>query len=116
MGAGLPLPGVIGGVLLGAFMAGPAANTQQSIIQIKIPRHLLGRVQANALLVESVPVPLAYLLVGTAADHVGAQHVIGVCALVMAVAALAPLALRQVRGLDLDPEAPTVPEVAAIAT
>ncbi|MBO2461508.1 MFS transporter [Actinomadura violacea] len=116
MGAGLPLPGVIGGMLLGAFMAGPAANTQQSIIQIKIPNHLLGRVQANALLVESVPVPLAYLLVGAGADHVGAQHVIGACALVMAVAALAPLALRQVRGLDLDPEAPTVPEVAAIAT
>lgn len=114
MGAGAPLPLVMGGMLLGAFAAGPAANTQQSIIQIKIPDQLLGRVQGHALLIESVPVPVAYLLAGTAADRVGAQHVIGVCALALTISALAPLVLRQVRSLDMTPDPPTAVQAPAV--
>lgn len=51
---------------------------------------------------------------GTAADQLGAQHVIGACALVMAISALAPLTLREIRQFDLEPDPITIPSSVAI--
>jgi hypothetical protein len=46
-----------------------------------------------------VPIPIAYALAGLTADRLGTQIVMGACSTIIAVAALAPLAVRDVRQL-----------------
>ncbi|MFC9970522.1 MFS transporter [Spirillospora sp. NPDC127200] len=101
MGAGLALPVVLVAVAAAGLLSGPGQVAHRAAVQIKVPDRQLGRVQGHVLLVESLPVPLVYLGAGTAADAYGAQPVIGACAVVMALAALAPLLVGEVRRLDL---------------
>ena len=46
-----------------------------------------------------MPIPIAYALAGFTADRLGSQTVIGACAAIIALAALAPLTVRDVRQL-----------------
>ncbi|GAA2108543.1 MFS transporter [Actinomadura alba] len=101
MGLGLGLPVLAGAVLLGGALAGPGDIARRTLPQVKIPNQQLGRVDGHTLLIESLPIPIAYALAGPAADHFGAQPVIGACAVAMVTAALAPLSLREVRHLRL---------------
>jgi MFS family permease len=104
MGLGFELPVLACAVLLGGTLAGPGNIARRTLPQVKIPNQQLGRVDGHALLIESLPVPIAYALAGPAADHFGAQPVIGACAAIMVAAALAPLSLREVRHLNLAAE------------
>jgi MFS family permease len=101
MGLDLALPYVLGAVLLGGILAGPGSIARRTVTQIKIPNHQLGRVDGHTELIGSIPIPITYALAGRAADHLGAQLIIGICAATMAAAALAPLALADVRRLRL---------------
>lgn len=58
-----------------------------------------GRVTAHQEFATSVPIPIAYALAGFTADRLGSQTVIGACAAIIALAALAPLTVRDVRQL-----------------
>jgi MFS family permease len=102
-GAGLPLSAIVVATAIAGAAYGPAGVTRQTLIQHHIPPHELGRVSANIELTESVPIPIAYAIAGTAADHLGSQTVMTTCAVIMTIAGLAPLALRDVRRLPLKP-------------
>src|SRR4051794_32018427 len=101
--AGLPLPVILVATAIAGAAYGPAGVTRQTLIQHHIPQHELGRVSANIELAESIPIPIAYGIAGTAADRLGAQAVMVACAAVMAAASLFLLALRDVRRLSLLP-------------
>jgi predicted MFS family arabinose efflux permease len=85
---------------------GPAGVTRQTLIQHHIPHHELGRVSANIELAESIPIPVAYAIAGTAADRIGTQAVMAACAAIMSTASLIPLTLPDVRRLSLLPAEP----------
>jgi MFS family permease len=102
-GAGLPLPVILLATVIAGAAYGPAGVTRQTLIQHHIPHHQFGRVSANIELAESIPIPIAYGIAGTAADWFGAQAVMAACAAVIAAASLIPLALRDVRRLSLLP-------------
>jgi MFS family permease len=102
-GAGVPLSVILFATAIAGAAYGPAGVTRQTLIQHHIPLHELGRISANLELTESVPIPIAYAIAGTAADHLGSQTVMTTCAVIMTTAGLAPLALRDVRRLPLKP-------------
>lgn len=99
MAAGLPLPLILVGTLIAGIAFGPAAVARGTVVQQHIPGHQLGRVTAHQEFATSVPIPIAYALAGFTADRLGSQIVIGACAAIIALAALAPLAVRDVRQL-----------------
>ncbi|WP_329245895.1 MFS transporter [Actinoallomurus sp. NBC_01490] len=102
-GLGLPLPVILLATAIAGAVYGPAGVTRQTLIQQHIPHQELGRVSANIELAESIPVPIAYAIAGTAADRLGTQMVMTACAAVIATASLIPLAVRDVRQLSLLP-------------
>ncbi|MFB9833949.1 MFS transporter [Actinoallomurus acaciae] len=99
MAVGLPLPLILAGTLIAGIAFGPAAVARGTVVHQHVPGDQLGRVTAHQELATSVPIPIAYALAGVTADRLGSQVVIGACAAVIALAALAPLAVRDVRRL-----------------
>ncbi|GLY88826.1 MFS transporter [Actinoallomurus iriomotensis] len=99
MATGMPLPLIMAGTLVAGIAFGPAAVARATVVQQHVPGHQLGRVSAYQEFAASVPIPIAYALAGVTADRLGARIVIGACAAIIAVAALTPLAVRDVRRL-----------------
>ncbi|MFE1558369.1 MFS transporter [Streptomyces sp. NPDC058734] len=76
-----------------------------SLVQERIPADRLGRTLSYSTLGQILPVPFGYLLAGPAAHVFGLRQTLAAGALVITAAAVVPLALPQVRGLSLAPEA-----------
>ncbi|WP_075899633.1 hypothetical protein [Actinomadura sp. CNU-125] len=93
---------------MGAAVAGPGGVARRSVVQTHVPQRQLGRVVGHIETIGSLPIPLAYLAAGHAADSVGTRPVMVVCAATMLAVAIAPLLLPDVRRLRLTPEPPVV--------
>ncbi|KAB2390463.1 MFS transporter [Actinomadura montaniterrae] len=102
MGTGCPLPVIVAATALGGALAGPGGVARRSVVQVHVPHQQLGRVAGHIETISSVPIPLAYLAAGRAADTIGARPVMAVCAAVMLAAGTAPLLLREFRHLRLE--------------
>jgi MFS family permease len=96
-------PGVLSGVMAGAVLGfagltffGVAWDTA---LQDQVPHHLLARVSSWDILTSFVGMPLGNAVAGPLADRYGTNPVLLVCALVLLVAAIAPIAARGTRVL-----------------
>jgi MFS family permease len=87
-----------------------------SLMQERIPAGRLGRTLAYSTLGQTLPVPVAYLLAGPAAELVGLRTTLAAAAILITAAAVVPLALPQVRGLTLAPHTAVEPVSYARAT
>jgi hypothetical protein len=81
MGAGAPLPVIVAASALGGALAGPGGVARRSVVQFHVPHRQLGRVAGHVETVGSLPVPIAFLAAGHAADTVGARPVMAGCAM-----------------------------------
>ncbi|MBD0742979.1 hypothetical protein BG418_01295 [Streptomyces sp. CBMA152] len=73
------------------------------LVQERIPADRLSRTLSYSTLGQILPVPVGYLAAGPVSHQVGVRSTLGFGALVIAAAAVVPLALHQVRGLALAP-------------
>jgi MFS family permease len=94
-------PGMLTGVLVGAFV-GFAGLTFFSIcwdtaLQDAIPHHVLARVSSWDILTSFVGMPVGNALAGPLSSTFGIGPVLVVCAAVMLLAGVAPLAIRSTR-------------------
>lgn len=101
MAAAVPLPVLV--IAAGVAGTGLAVSMTvwASLVQERIPADRLGRTLSYSTLGQILPVPFGYLLAGPAAHLIGLRTTLAVGALVIAAAAVAPLALTQIRGLCL---------------
>ncbi|MBE1530376.1 MFS transporter [Actinomadura algeriensis] len=106
MAADIPMAGITAATAAGAAVAGPGDVARRSVVQTHVPHRQLGRVVGHIETIGSIPVPLAYLAAGHAADSIGTRPVIAACAATMLAVAIAPLMLPGVRRLRLTPEPP----------
>ncbi|MBC6469490.1 MFS transporter [Actinomadura alba] len=108
MAAGMPLPVIMGAVVLAAMGLSIAAVTWRSLIQQTIPDAQQGRVAAWFNFGEIGFTPIAYLLVGPSVAVLGLRGTLLACAIGIVAATLAPLAHPDVRQLTLlqTPEPP----------
>lgn len=109
MGAGAPLPVIVAASALGGALAGPGGVARRSVVQFHVPHRQLGRVAGHVETVGSLPVPIAFLAAGHAADTLGPRPVMVGCALVMLAAGAAPLLLGEFRRLRLEQPAALEP-------
>ncbi|MDI6103747.1 MFS transporter [Actinoplanes sp. NEAU-A12] len=88
-------------VAVAAFVGGlgftVSAITWDTALQSRVPREALSRVSAFDDLFSYAAIPLSQLAAGPLAAAIGAHRLALLCGLVYAVAALAPLASREVR-------------------
>lgn len=101
MAAAVPLPMLV--VATGVAGTGLAVSMTvwASLVQERIPADRLGRTLSYSTLGQILPVPFGYLLAGPAAHLFGLRTTLAVGALIIAGAAVVPLAIAQVRGLCL---------------
>ena len=96
-------PGALTGVMAGAVV-GFAGLTffgvcWDTALQDRVPHHLLARVSSWDILTSFVGMPLGNALAGPLADRYGTHPVLLVCALVLLVAGIGPIAARGTRVL-----------------
>ncbi|MEV7087561.1 MFS transporter [Streptomyces sp. NPDC093085] len=105
MALAVPLPVLV--VATGVAGTGLAVSMTvwASLVQERIPADRLGRTLSYSTLGQTLPVPFGYLLAGPAAHMFGLRTALATGALIITAAAVVPLALAQVRGLRLAPEA-----------
>ncbi|GAB3585735.1 MFS transporter [Calidifontibacter terrae] len=81
-------------------------------VQDNVPNHLLARVSSWDMLMSFVAMPVGMALAGPLVDATGEKPLLLLCAAILLVAGLAPLALRSTRRLttlpELQPAAPTM--------
>lgn len=70
------------------------------LVQERIPADRLSRTMSYSTLGQILPVPVGYLLAGPVSRAVGVRPTLAAGALVIAAAAVVPLAIRQVRALS----------------
>ncbi|TDQ05680.1 MFS transporter [Labedaea rhizosphaerae] len=107
LGLGLPAPWVMACAFLAGLGFTTLGVTWDTAVQHHVPNDALSRVCAYSDLLSYAAIPAGQLMVGPAADHWGGAAVALCCGLAFAVAALAPLAVRDVRELR-------APEVAGV--
>lgn len=73
------------------------------LVQERIPADRLSRVLSWSTLGQLVPVPVGYLAAGPLAGMFGVRRVLTAGAVVIGVAVVVPLLMRQVRALTLAP-------------
>jgi predicted MFS family arabinose efflux permease len=96
-------PGALSGVMVGAVV-GFAGLTffgvcWDTALQDRVPHQLLARVSSWDILTSFVGMPVGNALAGPLADRFGSHPVLLVCALVLLVAGVAPIAARGTRVL-----------------
>lgn len=103
MAAAVPLPVLV--VATGVAGTGLAVSMTvwASLVQEGIPADRLGRTLSYSTLGQILPVPFGYLLAGPASHVFGLRTTLATGALIIAAAAVVPLAIAQVRGLCLAP-------------
>lgn len=102
LGAGLPLPWVIGAAVVSGAGTAVAGITWDTALQERVPRHLLSRVASYDTLLSFVAIPIGQLAVGPLADARGAADVALWAGGTGMVLTLLPLLVRQVREVGDD--------------
>ncbi|WP_217560389.1 MFS transporter [Streptomyces sp. GbtcB6] len=101
--ARIPLPVLVATMLLAGAGLEVAMVVWTSLLQERVPGDRLGRTLSYSTLGQTLPVPVAYLLTGPAAELLGLRTTLGAAAALITTAAVLPLALPQVRALTLAP-------------
>ncbi|WP_371503182.1 MFS transporter [Kitasatospora sp. NBC_00374] len=101
MAAAAPLPVLIVATAAAGTGLAISMTVWASLVQERIPADRLSRTMSYSTLGQILPVPLGYLLAGPASHAFGVHSTLAAGALVIAAAAVVPLALRQVRWLSL---------------
>lgn len=106
MAATVPL--VVLAAATGAAGCGLALSmtTWAGLVQQRIPKDRLSRTLSYSALGQILPVPIGYLAAGPLSRHLGLRPTLALGALVIAAAAVVPLAVRQIRALSLADEEP----------
>ncbi|MFF3378623.1 MFS transporter [Streptomyces sp. NPDC002680] len=107
--ARIPLPVLVTAMLVAGAGLEVAMVAWASLLQERIPGDRLGRTLSYSALGQTLPVPVAYLLAGPAAELLGLRTTLAAAAALITTAAVLPLALPQVRALTLAPAEKTEP-------
>lgn len=99
VGLGLSAPWLMGCAFLAGLGFTALGVTWDTSMQQHVPRAALSRIGAYSDLLSYAAIPVGQLLVGPAAQRWGGTAVALCCGLTFAAAALAPLAVREVRDL-----------------
>lgn len=108
MGARAPLPVLVSAVVVAGAGLAVSMTAWSGLVQERIPADRLSRVLSWSTLGQLVPVPAGYLAAGPLAGMFGVRRVLAAGAVVVAVAVVVPLLMRQVRALTLAPS-PVLP-------
>lgn len=101
MAAGAPVPVLTVAAAAAGTGLAVSMTVWAGLVQERIPADRLSRVMSYSTLGQILPVPVGYLLAGPVSRAVGVRSTLAAGALVIALAAVVPLAIRQVRGLSL---------------
>ncbi|MFJ6527270.1 hypothetical protein ACIQMZ_18550 [Streptomyces longwoodensis] len=103
MAAAVPLLALALATALAGTGLAVSMTVWASLVQERIPADRLGRALSFSTLGQILPVPFGYLLAGPASQVFGLRATLAAGALIIAAAAVVPLAIAQVRGLCLAP-------------
>ncbi|HWN22201.1 MAG TPA: MFS transporter [Gaiellaceae bacterium] len=107
-----PLPAVLVGLAAASFFFGSTFGNAlwDTVVQRRIPRHVISRVNSYDWLISLVFMPLGYALAGPLADVIGRDTTLLAAAAAGTIAYLGPLLSREVRSMRRDDDAvETVP-------
>ncbi|MFF1691688.1 MFS transporter [Streptomyces sp. NPDC058254] len=105
MATAVPLPVLVAATGVAGTGLAVSMTVWASLVQERIPADRLGRTLSYSTLGQILPVPFGYLLAGPASHLFGLRTTLAAGALIIAAAAVVPLAIAQVRGLCLTPQA-----------
>ncbi|MEW2243502.1 MFS transporter [Streptomyces sp. NPDC026666] len=101
MGAAAPLPVLVAATVAAGTGLAVSMTVWSGLVQERIPADRLSRALSYSTLGQLVPVPFGYLLAGPVSRAVGVRATLAGGALVIVLAAVVPLLIRQVRTLAL---------------
>ena len=99
-----PLPALLVGLAAASFFFGSTFGNAlwDTVVQQRIPRHVISRVNSYDWLISLVFMPLGYALAGPLADLIGRDATLLAAATAGTIAYLGPLLSREVRSMRLD--------------
>jgi MFS family permease len=102
-----PLPAVLVGLAAASFFFGSTFGNAlwDTVVQQRIPRHVISRVNSYDWLISLVFMPLGYTLAGPLADLIGRDTTLLAAAAAGTIAYLGPLLSREVRSMRRDDNA-----------
>jgi MFS family permease len=102
-----PLPAVLVGLAAASFFFGSTFGNAlwDTVVQQRIPRHVISRVNSYDWLISLVFMPLGYALAGPLADVIGRDTTLLAAAAAGTIAYLGPLLSREVRSMRRDDDA-----------
>lgn len=103
MASAVPLPALALATALAGTGLAVSMTVWASLVQERIPADRLGRTLSYSTLGQILPLPFGYLLAGPASQVFGLRTTLAAGALIIAAAAVVPLAIAQVRELCLTP-------------
>lgn len=115
MAANAPVPALMASTALAGTGCAFAITTWGAVMQAHVPADRLSRVYAFSDMGQIGPVPLGYLAAGPLAAWLGLRPTLAAGALLVALAATVPLAVRHVRLLDLPEPTPAAQPVPSAA-
>ncbi|MDO0939248.1 MFS transporter [Streptomyces sp. DG2A-72] len=101
MAAAAPLPVLVAATAAAGTGLAVSMTVWSGLVQERIPADRLSRALSYSTLGQLVPVPFGYLLAGPVSRAVGVRATLAGGALVIVLAAVVPLLIRQVRALAL---------------
>ncbi|TLQ38881.1 MFS transporter [Streptomyces marianii] len=113
MAAAAPLPVLVAATAAAGAGLAVSMTVWSGLVQERIPADRLSRALSYSTLGQLVPVPFGYLLAGPVSRAVGVRATLAGGALVIVLAAVVPLLIRQVRALAMaagHPSQEPVPE------
>jgi MFS family permease len=96
-----PLPVLIVATAAAGTGLAVSMTVWAGLVQERIPADRLSRTMSYSTLGQILPVPVGNLLAGPVSHTFGVRSTLAAGALVIALAAVVPLVIRQVRGLSL---------------
>jgi hypothetical protein len=99
-----PLPALLVGLAAARFFFGSTFGNAlwDTVVQQRIPRHVISRVNSYDWLISLVFMPLGYALAGPLADLIGRDATLLAAAVAGTIAYLGPLLSGEVRSMRLD--------------
>jgi hypothetical protein len=116
MAAAAPVPVLVAATAVAGTGLAVSMTMWSGLVQERIPADRLSRALSYSTLGQLVPVPFGYLLAGPVSRALGVRATLAGGALVIVLAAVVPLLIRQVRALALAAGQPTHASVPAGAT
>lgn len=101
MAAGAPLPVLVTATAAAGTGLAVSMTVWSGLVQERIPADRLSRALSYSTLGQLVPVPFGYLIAGPVSRAVGVRATLAGGALVILLAAVVPLLIRQVRALAM---------------